>query len=254
MIDNTLFAENLRALADRYETPRFLHGDPSWFMHKVQGTANQEVMAFLAACLSFGSRVQFLTKVERLLIASKSEPWQWVRSGNFARFIPESNDCFYRMYTFSDIHQWLQALSELLVQYGTLGDFAREAAGKAGTHTDVEKVLDALSGWFAERGVKGIVPRPFTSVCKRPCMFLRWMVRSGSPVDLGLWREFIDPANLIIPLDTHVLQVSRQLGFIQSKSANWRTAVELTRKMAEYFPGDPARADFALFGLGVSKK
>ena len=29
--------------------------------------------------------------------------------------------------------------------------------------------------------------------------------------------------------------------------------VELTDKMRQYFPEDPVRADFALFGLGVDK-
>ncbi len=50
----------LRSYAEKYETASFIEGDPSWFMHQVSGMANQEVTAFIAACLSYGSREQFV--------------------------------------------------------------------------------------------------------------------------------------------------------------------------------------------------
>ena len=54
---------------------------------------------------------------------------------------------------------------------------------------------------------------------KRLCMFLRWMVRNESPVDLGIWEHFIDKRNLIMPLDTHVMQQAQKLGFISTNTA-----------------------------------
>ena len=75
-------------------------------------------------------------------------------------------------------------------------------------------------------------------------------MRDNSPVDLGLWTWF-DKKNLLMPLDTHVMQQSNELGLISSKSANLKTAIELTKKAVEIFPDDPLKADFALFGLGV---
>ena len=83
-------------------------------------------------------------------------------------------------------------------------------------------------------------------------MFLRWMVRSDSPVDLGLWSKFIDRRTLIIPLDTHVLQQSVRLGLLNSKTATMSTAIRLTKTLAEIFPEDPLKGDFALFGYGVN--
>ena len=82
-------------------------------------------------------------------------------------------------------------------------------------------------------------------------MLLRWLVRTDSPVDVGLWTWF-SKKDLLMPLDTHVMQQSNELGLICSKSANLRTAVALTKKVAEIFPDDPVKADFALFGLGVN--
>ena len=78
------------------------------------------------------------------------------------------------------------------------------------------------------------------------------MVRDGSPVDLGLWSSFIDKRSLIIPMDTHVLQEANRLGLITSKTASMAAARKLTARLAEIFPDDPLKGDFALFGYGVN--
>lgn len=82
-------------------------------------------------------------------------------------------------------------------------------------------------------------------------MFLRWMTRDNSPVDLGLWSRFIDRKTLIIPLDTHVLKQASELGLAKITSPTMNAAKKLTAVLAEVFPDDPVRGDFALFGFGV---
>ena len=76
------------------------------------------------------------------------------------------------------------------------------------------------------------------------------MVRRGPSVDIGLWADFIDRRTLVMPLDTHVLAQARKLGLLSKESASMSTASKLTAAMAEVFPDDPLRGDFALFGLG----
>ena len=85
-------------------------------------------------------------------------------------------------------------------------------------------------------------------------MFLRWMVRDGSPVDLGLWSDFMDRRTLIMPLDTHVVQESLRMGLLKSRTASMGTARRLTDAMLEIFPDAPLKGDFALFGLGVDEE
>ena len=104
---------------------------------------------------------------------------------------------------------------------------------------------------FADSGAAYLVPKDATSACKRVCLFLRWMARSGSPVDIGLWSDFIDRRTLIMPLDTHVLDEARRLGLISGKQTSMRTAIKLTAEMATAFPDDPLKGDFALFGHGL---
>lgn len=50
---------------------------------------------------------------------------------------------------------------------------------------------------------------------KKLNMFLRWMIRRDSAVDFGIWRR-MSPADLIIPLDTHVCRVAFLLGLINN--------------------------------------
>ncbi len=104
---------------------------------------------------------------------------------------------------------------------------------------------------FAHSGSAYLVPKDAMSACKRVCLFLRWMARSGSPVDIGLWSDFIDRRTLIMPLDTHVLDEARRLGLISGKQTSMRTAIKLTAEMAKAFPDDPLKGDFALFGHGL---
>ena len=61
--------------------------------------------------------------------------------------------------------------------------------------------------------------------------------------------------DLILPLDVHVMQESIKLGLLpENAKASRKTAIILSQKMKEIFPGDPCKADFALFGLGVDEE
>ncbi len=92
------------------------------------------------------------------------------------------------------------------------------------------------------------------STCKRLNMFLRWMVRQDEKgVDFGLWKK-IKPSQLCCPVDVHVARVARKLGLIDRKQTDWKTTLELTEKLRLFDPADPAKFDFALFGMGVMEK
>ncbi len=240
----------LRMLADRYETADFLQSDPSWFMHQVVGRDNQETMAFLASVLSYGSRAQFLPKIQQLLDASHGQVYQWVANGDFRRDVPDTHRCYYRLYTYHTMHLLLCRLQQMIERHGSMGNYVRSHVSSP--DSGGRQAVIALSQFFRDEQLKGVVPKP-DSTCKRLVMFLRWMVRSGSPVDLGLWADFIDRRSLYIPLDTHVLAQARELQLIQGKSQSWSTVEKVTAAMREIFPDDPARGDFALFGYDVSK-
>lgn len=228
--------DTIKKLALHYESANFLVGDPSWFMHQVEGEWNQELTAFLASTLSFGSRKQFLPKIQLLL--------DNIHFDNFQFAISNSPSCFYRMYTCGDMFYFLNRLKELLQEYGSLKEFV----SKGRNNIDAIDALEAITSWFT--GCKPI-PKDTSSSCKRLCMFLRWMVRDNSPVDLGVWNDIIDKRTLIIPLDTHVMQQANRLGLSNSMTSSMSNARKITQKLLKIFPDDPLKGDFALFGYGV---
>lgn len=246
----------LLTLANKYETLSFLNGDPSWFMHQVIGKRNQETIAFIASCLSYGSRQVFLPRIQYLLDCSRSEPYEWIRTGRYTLDIPNDDQCFYRLYTNTMMHDLFHALQTMYEEYGDMENYIRCYAklNKEKPQMDAIIAIEAICDYFLKHEAIGIVPKSTTSSCKRVCMFLRWMVRTDSPVDLGIWSDLIDQRSLIIPLDTHVIQQSLQLGLITSKTASMSVARKLTDKLLEIFPNDPLKADFALFGYGVNQK
>ncbi len=229
---------HLISLADKYETESFIQDDPSQFMHRFTHPSQQERVAFIAAALSYGSRRQFIPKIDLLL-------------SNLSQGIlpPDDDDCFYRLHTNRMVRRFLIVTDNIYKEYGTMLEWMT----KNDIHTGIDAVK-LITSYYDTHEASDLIPKNATSSCKRVCMFLRWMVRNNSPVDLGIWSAQIDKSTLIMPLDTHVLQESRQLGILNTKTGTMSTAIRLTEKMKAIFPNDPTRADFALFGLGVDDK
>ncbi|MBO4507408.1 MAG: TIGR02757 family protein [Spirochaetaceae bacterium] len=279
-------ARKLRELAERYETASFSDGDPSFILKRYKAVADVECSAFVAAVLAFGRRDQFLPKIERIFAEADRHggPEKWLKSGSYASF--GAVDCrgtggngdsprsgagshakssaekkFYRFYSYSDMICLFARLAEILEKYGTLGNCIRQLYGRGrpecaaldaaqAAHTPAERLLFALESAFSGCHV---VPQGKTSAAKRLCMFLRWMIRRDSPVDTGLW-SWAQPKDLIIPLDTHVLQESVKMGLLPEKAgATLKNALTLTSELKEIWPDDPCKGDFALFGLGVDE-
>jgi uncharacterized protein (TIGR02757 family) len=249
---------DLKTLAERYETREFLDGDPSWFMHQVEGDANKELLAFIASSLSYGSRKQFMPKIQYILNCSHGEVEHWLLSGRYKDDIPDNDECYYRLYSNRTMREFLDSLTDMLFRYGSLKNYVKEELA-ATSQPPSRQALDAIKAivWWFRIKVKvnvkvNVIPQSTSSSCKRLCMFLRWMVREGSPVDLGLWTDVIDRRTLIMPLDTHVIQEASRLGLLESKTASMGSALKLTEKLRMTFPDDPLKGDFALFGLGVT--
>lgn len=149
----------------------------------------------------------------------------------------------------------LQALQLMYEEYDDMENylFSYAKGNNLGNKINAFIAIEALCLFFKNHEVKGIVPKDTSSCCKRVCMFLRWMVRKNSPVDLGIWAGLIDQRTLLIPLDTHVIQQAMLLGLLTSKSTTMVAARRLTEKLLTFFPEDPLKADFALFGYGVNQ-
>ncbi len=269
---NKALRKRLVSLADKYETADFLEKDPSCFMHRYRRTEDRELVAFVAAALAFGRRDQILSHVERILELAGPGPAGWVREGGWKRHFPDSSASFYRTYSYGSMRALFGTLQDIL-RRGTLGEYFRdryrEAEGRAdGFSRGGDSFSCGTDGPLPHRHLCQVIASCFPDGCtliprspdcafKKLNMFLRWMVRDSSPVDLGLWSSWYDKADLLLPLDTHVMQEATRLDLLaptaggKLRAASFKRAVELTAAMGEAFPGDPVRGDYALFGLGV---
>ena len=241
--------QQLKQYAERYENVTYFQEDPSLFMHQVNGIKNQEAIAFIASSLSYGKREQFNRKIELIYEWSKGEVDEWIRKGKFEDHFKEGDTkCFYRLYKNGTMYRFLHAYQQLLLTYGSLGDYVRQHA------TDGPTAIAAICQYFNGHGISRIIPQNTQSACKRVCLFLRWMVRSNSPIDLGLWADSIDRRTLIMPLDVHVLRQSAHFGLLTTKTATMSAARRLTAILADIFPDDPLKGDYALFGYSTDLK
>lgn len=244
--------DEIIALAERFETAEFINGDPSFWMHQVEGEVNQEVVAFVASALSYGNRKQFMQKIKFLVEESHGDMVAWLHSDAYKSSIPDNDSCFYRLYSNGMILSFLNALKMILVEWGSIKEYMKHYLRDVKNNsTDALDAVEALTEWFREHGSVGVIPKNTQSSCKRICMFLRWMVRDNSPVDLGLWSDIIDKKTLIVPMDTHVVQESYRYGLTNSKATSMSAAKKLSATLRTIFPDDPLKGDFALFGIGI---
>lgn len=239
----------LREWAKTYNTESFIKDDPVRFPHRFTEKRDIEISAFLTAWISYGRRAHILQKAEELHRLMGESPYEFIRTGETS-FAPLRNrpvrrrDTFYRFYTYHDLHLLCCRLKDIYDTYDCMED-AMAAAGPC------EDPILRLRQLFAD--LNGIPVLHGTSACKRLAMFLRWMVRTDGIVDLGIWRTAVHPRQLIIPLDTHVHQISLRLGLTGQKTATLRTACEITDALAKVFPDDPCLGDFALFGYDINR-
>uniref|UniRef100_A0AB33JCD0 TIGR02757 family protein n=1 Tax=Prevotella sp. GTC17260 TaxID=3236796 RepID=A0AB33JCD0_9BACT len=241
-----LLYQHLREYAELYETEAFLQNDPAWFMHQVAGERNQETLAFLASCLSYGSRKQFFPKIQSFLDFSHGQPFLWIKDRLFESDIPDNDACFYRLYSNHTIYTLLSKLSNLINEQGSIYHFISANVKSKNAFQAIELIVNYFNRETAA------IPMSSKSSCKRICMYLRWMTRDHSPVDLGIWNQIIDKRTLIMPLDTHVIQEAKRLGLMQISSTTMSAAKQLTGIMQEVFPDDPLKGDFALYGYDIN--
>lgn len=253
---------NLVELADKYENSDFIKNDPSKFMHgDFPSKTDTEIVAFIAANLAFGKREQILLHIQKILSLIENDnlsPKEWIVRGFYEKYFEKSDDSFYRMYTFNDLRLFFDSIKEILILKGSLENAFKESYFEKSKNAQKRVFLHEVIQEFFPVECK-IVSHSKNCAAKKLNLFLRWLVRDNSEVDLGFWKWY-DKKLLLIPLDTHVMSEAFKAGFIKTckngkcPSASLKTSVELTEEMKKYFPDDPARADFALFGLGVDKE
>lgn len=238
----------LDELVTKYETVDFIKDDPVQFVHRFSDKKDVEIAGFIASLLAYGSRQQFIKKLNLLFEIAQNEPLNFVQN-----FEPEIiGDFNYRFGKPNDFVEIFSILKELYNSSDGLEELFAHGFSQGKMFETVVDYFYSRVGEGAKQGFYQMIPNPHNGgAMKRMCMFLRWMVRK-SAVDVGIWK-FMKPADLYIPLDVHVGRVSRQMGLLTRKANDFKSVIELTQNLKELCPEDPIKYDFAMFGYGVNK-
>lgn len=240
----------LDSLVLKYENKDFIKDDPVQFIHRFKNKKDVELAGFIASLLAYGSRVQFIKKLDDLFInIAHNEPLNFIL--NFEpELIGDFNYRFGKPVDFISIFKILKELYDTTDGLEELFNYGHQQG----------KMFETVVDYFYARADKSVgqgfyqmIPNPRNNgAMKRMCMYLRWMVRKSS-VDVGIWK-FMKPSELFIPLDVHVGRISRQMGLLTRKANDFKAVEELTDKLKEFCPEDPVKYDFAMFGYGVNNK
>jgi len=239
----------LDELANRYENENFIKDDPVQFVHKFKKKEDIEVAGFIASLLAFGKRELFIKKMNEFISVSGPNVCEYIKAGNYSKL----KDFNYRFVKPSDFIEMLRILGELYKNDGGLEELFKSAYDKQ-NGINFKKITDYFYSRVTNpvgQGFYFMLPDSSKGgAMKRMNMFLRWMIRK-SAVDVGIW-NFMQPFELLIPLDVHVGRVSRKLGLTNRKANDFKSVLQITAKLKEFCPEDPIKYDFAMFGFGVN--
>ncbi len=242
---------------DKFNRPGFIEHDPIMIPHQFSKKEDIEIIGFLIALIAWGQRISIINSGNRLIELFHGEPHDFILN-HTEKDLKKCLKFVHRTFNGDDLISLIGYLQYIYKNKGGLEHaFSYNMSSK---DSNVENGLIGFrtiyeqSEFCLHRTLKHIASPEKGSACKRLNMFLRWMVRKDNKgVDFGIWTK-IKMSQLICPLDVHVLNQAVELGLIKEGKGDWKTAVDLTKKLKQFDKNDPVKYDFALFGKGVNKE
>ena len=226
--------------------------DPLELVHRFDDARDQEVAAILAAAFAYGRAETIVTNVGRVLEAMRPSPHAYLSRFDAREAERRFAGFTHRFHKTPELVELLSALAGVIRTHGTIGELFRLCydARDPDIEQSLARFVAAVVTPRSSPALRYLLTSPSGgSACKRMNLFLRWMIRR-TPPDLGLW-AFVDPAKLVVPLDTHVHRIATFLGLSRRRTADWKTARAVTDQLARFDRADPVRYDFAICRLGI---
>ncbi len=256
--------EKLGRLTHRYDG-RFLDSDPVGIVRRFDRAEDREIVGMLAAGLAYGRVESIRASLTQLLAILGPRPRAFLEAYDPRRDAPRFDGFVHRFTRGADVALFLWLLRGAIEHSGTLEAFFDEGDPDSASDT-LEGAMDAFGRrLFAldarplyadgavphDAGARRLLSLPRNgSVCKRHCLFLRWMVRPDDGIDLGAWPR-VAASRLVVPLDVHMQRVACAFRWTRRRSPTWAMALEVTQALRRLDPADPTRYDFALTRLGI---
>ncbi len=252
--------EELDRLYIKYTRKEYAHPDPVEFLFGYDNPEDVEIVGLIASSFAYGRVSQILKSVSAVLDILGKRPLRFLLDTTVEKIAESFSGFKYRFTTGEEIVSLLRALKSVYERYDGMFSFFMDINSPI-TETSVNvKLKDTIYPYlvsFVSRlkklggmGESSLIPEPGRmSACKRLNLFFRWMVRKDE-IDFGLWDEF-PQSKLLVPLDTHMHKIGKNLGFTARSSSSIITAWEITEGFKTINPDDPVKYDFALTRPGI---
>ena len=239
----------LNEIYKTYHKPEYINPDPLVFVRNYNKLKDREVAGLIASSLALGQVNLIMNAVDKILSKFDSLFIE-VKSLKYKDFEKIFDGFSYRFFKTSHIAGFLSGINFIINKYGSVGDCFRKKYKTEDSYINAIHSFNKefLANCQSNPGIL-ITESWKGSPFKRFNLFLRWMARSDE-IDPGGW-DFIDKSKLIVPLDTHMMQIGTYLGFIKKPSSSLKKAIEITEGLRKYDKLDPVKFDFSLTRLGI---
>jgi uncharacterized protein (TIGR02757 family) len=242
-----LLKERLDTLAATFDVST-ISPDPLELVLRFDEPLDQEVAGLVAAAFAYGRAETIVANIGVVLARMTPSPYRYLQTFDAREATKRFAGFAHRFHKTPDLVAFLGRLAHVIHEHGSLGALFEQCYDA--TDSDIAPALTRFVTAIRVPGLEYLLTSPEDgSACKRMNLYLRWMVRRTAP-DLGLW-TFVDPAKLVMPVDTHIHRIATFLGLNDGKSADWKAARALTDRLAAFDAADPVRYDFALCRLGI---
>ncbi|MBN2296200.1 MAG: DUF2400 domain-containing protein, partial [Pirellulales bacterium] len=203
------YSAALEAIYRQYNTRKEAKNDPVRFLYEYDDPADREVVGLLAAMLAYGRVEQILKSVRNVLDRIGPHPVRYLAAKSSSEIFDDFADFRHRVTGGVKLAALLEGIRFAVAEQGSLE--ATYIAARSEAADPVDALCRFVRRIDPKRRCDHLLPDPVGgSACKRLHLFLRWMVRRDA-VDPGGWSQ-PSPAELLIPLDTHMSRWALLLG------------------------------------------
>lgn len=236
-----------------------IYPDPLIFPHKYTNELDIEISAFISSIFAYGNMTQILNSLNKIHLILGERPSEFLINFDPKKQIKLFKNFRHRFFTNEDILKLFLIIKFILKEYSSIKHlfllyYFEHDKNLKNSLSFFSDNLKSISNNISKNsnGIKFMFPNPISgSACKRMNLFLRWMVRKDG-LDFGIWSE-IRKDQLIIPVDTHIAKISKQIKLTRKKNVSWQMAEEITENLKRFDPNDPVKYDFAISHIGIRK-
>ncbi len=239
--------------ADQYNAPDFVENDPIQIPHRFSLKQDIEIAGFLAATISWGNRKSIIKSADKMLDIMGNSPYDFVLNYSEKDLKSLEDQSIHRTFNGQDFSYFIKQFHRIYNENESLENLFKVKDPEDNFYHAIERFRSDFLEVEKHRSHKHISSPYKNSSAKRIIMFLRWMVRKDKRSgfrNLGKYRPKI-------PFDSFgctYRNISRKLGLVSRTQNDWKTVEELDVAIRKFDEKDPAKYDFALFGLGVTKE